>query len=283
MCSDSFRTQRELNLNLIKCKQTNIQVFQDQTLYSSILQTFSQSSSPPLLPWGSHWEERGIYPFQSKLLYFYYIYKYENNIWPSFGVDLYKCCSIIWIIIKLCLITLSRLCSKLPNTTYYSWFSQYDHVASCANCHHLALPIRFLFHPAFCPGKLTCGGHTPWIPYSQLPAGDQRWKAWLEKTSQEESKAEALTPLAPSLRDCLSLAASLDRRSLLLSSTLLLHNSILPHPETSAFPSVTPADLRVLSLPAPGSLYFPTPLHIFIISLLIYYPSWIVLTWMCLS
>lgn len=54
------------------------QVFQDQTLYSSILQTFSQSSFSHSYP-RQHWEKRGIYPFQSKLLYFYYIYKYENN------------------------------------------------------------------------------------------------------------------------------------------------------------------------------------------------------------
>ena len=147
------------------------------------------------------------------------------------------------------------------------------YVASCASYHHRALPIHFLFYPAFCPGKLTCGGHMPWIPYSQLPAGDSGWEAWLEKRSREESEVGALTPLAPSLRDCLSLAASLDRRSLLVSSTLLLHDSILPYPETSAFPCVTPADLRVLSLPALGSLHFPTPLHTFIISLLIYYPS----------
>ena len=113
------------------------------------------------------------------------------------------------------------------------------YVVSGASYHHLAFPIHFLLHPAFCPGKLTCGSHRPWIPYSRLPAGDRRWEAWLERRSREEGEVGALPPPAPSLRHCLSLAASLDGRLLLLSSTLLLHDSILRHPEISAFPCVT--------------------------------------------
>lgn len=131
------------------------------------------------------------------------------------------------------------------------------YVVSGASYHHLALPITSFS---------TLLSALENSPVEATGPGSLILGFLLEKRSREESEDGALTPLAPSLRDCLRLAASLDGRSLLLSSTLLLHESILRHSEISAFP-VLPSRPRSdqSSEPAsPGILALPyTPPHLY--------------------
>lgn len=61
--------------------------------------------------------------------------------------------------------TPSRLCSKVPNTTCYSWFSQYDHVPYCFLCQLSSFapsnPPPLPFPPCFLLWKADlCGPHT---------------------------------------------------------------------------------------------------------------------------
>lgn len=132
--------------------------------------------------------------------------------------------------------------------------------AFCASYHHLPLLTHsFFFHPAFCPGKLTCVGHilrTPcsWASCWGQPRGDL---AGDEKGGRESMM---LLLLAPSLRGHFRLAASLDRRSVLLLRHPAPHESLLTHPETSSSPHFTHADLgmvQVARLPALGSYAIP--------------------------
>lgn len=149
------------------------------------------------------------------------------------------------------------------------------HIAFCAS-YHFPLPT----HPPSFSTLLSALESWPvWATYPgslalRLPAGDSQWQAWQEMRSGEESEVGAFTPLAPSLRGCLRLATSLDKSHCSSQGTLLLI-TLSFHIQRPLL-RFTLADLGVvivLSLLALGSWAIPctslTPLHTFIISLLI--------------